>query len=555
MKARSPILFDIDALRNLVGATVFARGERYHRDGHAQILSVEPGRVLAQVTGSEDYRTELTVRGKQIGGQCSCPAFEDWGFCKHMVAAALAANDAPTEDGGALSRIRDHLKTKSVDTLVAMILNLAERDPALFRKLDTASISLRADDKTLEARLRKAIDSATRTGDFIDYREASGWASGVDAALDALADVASGAQAPLALKLAERAIERIERAAESIDDSDGHCGTLLQRARDIHLAAARAARPEPLQLARDLYAREMEQDFGAFDGAAALYEDALGEKGLAEYRRLAAEAWDKLPARSAGRRENHEFNYDYNRLRDILDFFAGRDGDVEARVALRAKDLSSPWSYLQLAEFCRSQGRKEEALRRAEEGLWLFEDRSPDERLVLFTAELLAEAGRGADAEACLWRAFEKTPSRALYDQLCKLGGNARERSLKSLESRLAKTTGPLGSSLADLLIEILMREKMYDAAWASARKYRVSGVMKNALAEASEKNYPVEALRVYAERVEQLVDGGGNSGYTQAAALIARMSKLRSAAEQTAYVAVLRERFGRKRNFMKLIE
>ena len=52
----------------------------------------------------------------------------------------------------------------------------------------------------------------------------------------------------------------------------------------------------------------------------------------------------------------------------ILDFFAERDGDVEARIALRMRDLSSPWDYLQLAEFCLSQGRQDEALRRAEEG-------------------------------------------------------------------------------------------------------------------------------------------------------------------------------------------
>ena len=29
---------------------------------------------------------------RTIGGDCSCPAFEDRGFCKHMVATALAAN-------------------------------------------------------------------------------------------------------------------------------------------------------------------------------------------------------------------------------------------------------------------------------------------------------------------------------------------------------------------------------------------------------------------------------------------------------------------------------
>src|SRR5260221_2366897 len=82
--------FDVGALQELAGDKVFARGEEYYRDGQVQILSIEPSRVLAQVAGSDDYRTTLTGRSKTIDGHCSCPAFSDWGFCKHMVAVALA---------------------------------------------------------------------------------------------------------------------------------------------------------------------------------------------------------------------------------------------------------------------------------------------------------------------------------------------------------------------------------------------------------------------------------------------------------------------------------
>ncbi len=119
MKAKAPVRFDIDALRKLAGAEVFARGQEYHRDGSVQILSLNSKRVLAQVSGSEDYRAVLTGRGSDIDGECSCRAFADWGFCKHMVATALAANvagdGAEAEAAGALSRIRDHLKRKGID--------------------------------------------------------------------------------------------------------------------------------------------------------------------------------------------------------------------------------------------------------------------------------------------------------------------------------------------------------------------------------------------------------------------------------------------------------
>ena len=93
MKAKSRPRFDVDALRELAGVKVFARGADYYSDGHVEILAIEPGRVLARVAGTEDYRTELTGHGEDIDGECSCRAFEDWGFCKHLVATALAVND------------------------------------------------------------------------------------------------------------------------------------------------------------------------------------------------------------------------------------------------------------------------------------------------------------------------------------------------------------------------------------------------------------------------------------------------------------------------------
>ena len=69
--------FDVAALRKLAGDKVFERGEDYHADGQVEILSLEPKRVLAQVAGSDDYRTVLTGSGNKIGGECSCPAFTD----------------------------------------------------------------------------------------------------------------------------------------------------------------------------------------------------------------------------------------------------------------------------------------------------------------------------------------------------------------------------------------------------------------------------------------------------------------------------------------------
>ena len=96
-----------------------------------------------------------------------------------MVATALAANEVdhgPEQSSGALARIRTHSRI-SRRVLVAMIVDLAERDPALFRKLEMASANDGADEKVLAARLGKAIDQATATRGFIEHGEAGGWAS------------------------------------------------------------------------------------------------------------------------------------------------------------------------------------------------------------------------------------------------------------------------------------------------------------------------------------------------------------------------------------------
>jgi tetratricopeptide (TPR) repeat protein len=547
--------FDINALEALAGSRVFARGQAYSRDGRVQIMTIDQTSIRARVTGSQDYRVELTGQGTNVGGTCTCPAVEHQLFCKHMVATALAVNEAgaSAEDSTGLARIREYLETRPAGELVGIILHRAENDPALLRRLEFATLSLDADSKRLNSALRKAIDAATRTRGFIDYGEAGGWATGVAEALDQLAGIAETRHAALALGLAEHAVERIEKAIEDIDDSDGHCCDLMARAQAIHLAAARSARPDPVSLAHDLFTRETEGEYDTFYGAVVLYADVLGEEGLAEYRRLAAAAWEQLPPRTS--RDRAAVVGDYSVLATILDFFAERDGDVEARIALRAKDLLSPWQYVQLAEFCLAMGREAEALRRAEEGLWIFEDDRPDERLVLFAVDLLVKSGRSDAAHAHLSRTFEKAPSFTLYTRLRLVGGAAaRKRAIEFLEAKAVRERRTSWHYPADLLIEILTSEEEFDEAWLAARRHGASAGLIGKLARASEATHPDEALEAYAQRVDQLAELGGNRAYADAAGLIERMARLRAAPEQAAYIAELKLRFARKRNFMKLL-
>ena len=245
----------------------------------------------------------------------------------------------------------------------------------------------------------------------------------------------------------------------------------------------------------------------------------------------------------------------YRRLSGIVDFFAERDGDVEARIALRAKNLSSSWSYVDLVEFCRKAGRAAEALRWAEEGLSTFEDERTDARLVDAAITLMTEAGRMADAITLARRTFEKNPSLAAYRRWRNLAGEAaREPAIALLETRARNAQPSKWGHPADLLIEVMMEEKDWTAAWRAVAGGGASPDAQMRLARASDQAHPQEAAEVFRREVDRLVEEGVARGYEEAAKLVKRVAALQSATAQASWVAELKTRFARKRNFIKLL-
>ncbi len=565
--------FDIAALRDVAGEKVFARGAAYHEDEHVEIVTIDRTRVLARVIGSEVYRCELVGMGKKFSGECSCPAFSDWGFCKHLVATALAANSlgsgALEQASSRFAKIREYLRAKGVEGLVEMVVGLAERDPSLLKELELSAAAAGADDSTLLAQFKKAITEATRTHGYVEYRNMRGWAQGIESVLDRIADLIENGRAALVLRLLDHFFARMDQALENIDDSDGGGAHVYAKACNIHLAACSQAKPDPVALARALFAREVDSEWEFFHGASGAYEDILGEVGLAEYRRLATEAWKKVrPLRTGARRaEDDQFSNRYA-LEAILESFAERDGDVDGIIDIRAKDLSTAHDYLGIAQLCLDHGREPEALKWTEDGLWQFED-NPDARLIFFASDLYRRIGRGEDADKLLWRTFERAPSLELYERLKSAAGTdriladaLRDRALGRLRAELEKPAGRSGmrwSSPRELFIRLAMAEGQLADAWMAVDRHGCNDLLLEQLAEASEHSHPAEALKAYADRVERMLRLGGQINYEHAYNMIERMRLLWQALgdtkQQSAYLGDLRNRHKAKRNFMKLFD
>jgi hypothetical protein len=473
------------------------------------------------------------------------------------------------QTGSRFTRIRDHLRAKGVESLIEMIMSVAERDSALLDDLELAAATDDADDEALFGQFKKVITEATRTRGFVEYAEVPAWIERAERILGRIESLIGRGRAELALRLLDHFFARMDAALNSMDDSDGRGGSLYAKACEIHLAACRKAEPDPVALARRLFAREVDDDWDFFSGASETYADVLKDAGLAEYRRLANEAGQKIRPRPAAGPpvRNDEAGMRY-RLGAILERFAERDGDVDARIAIRARDLSSAYAYLGIAQLCLDHDREAEALKWAEDGLWQFED-SPNERLVLLAVDLYGRLGRSQRADALLWQTFERQPSMDLYRRLKAAGGtdkksasSVRDRALATVRSHIDKSgrqTAARWPSPVELLLQLMMAEGLLGEAWEIVHARGCSAALLESLAEASEGSHPAEALQAYADRVERLASLGGQANYEGACRTIERMRLVRErigqATQHATFLADLMSRHKAKRNFMKLLQ
>jgi uncharacterized Zn finger protein len=128
-----------DILLEIAGDRYFARGEDYARRGYVHDLALEGDRLVARVTGTEDYYVELWAEDGELEASCTCPLGVDDIFCKHCVAVGLTwlANPKvikaqkgkrPAQKPVTMQEVEDFLGRQEKSTLLQWILDRAQRD-------------------------------------------------------------------------------------------------------------------------------------------------------------------------------------------------------------------------------------------------------------------------------------------------------------------------------------------------------------------------------------------------------------------------------------------
>lgn len=115
------------------------RGLKYFLQGQVILKSVTPKTVKAQCVGTRVYKVQIKDMGNRLEAECSCPAFEDFGPCKHIAATAYAvmqqhsggykASEESLEECERLSKIESYLMVHKKNELVSMILQYMSDDP------------------------------------------------------------------------------------------------------------------------------------------------------------------------------------------------------------------------------------------------------------------------------------------------------------------------------------------------------------------------------------------------------------------------------------------
>ena len=220
------------------------------------------------------------------------------------------------------------------------------------------------------AMLKAAVDDGLRTRRHLDYWGSPAWARDAAPVVDALAEEVATAPSAELVVLLQRAAGHLVTVILRADDSNGMIGDLCRDVLDLHRRACVAGVADPQRLAKWMVKFAFEdQDFFEIDPVA--YTDALGDKGLAVYRREIATRSDPTDApdgRSATLRAfyggfpSFAAKYAAERLAII-------DRDVDRLVELLGGDLSSPHQFQGVAEAMVELGDADDALRWARRGI------------------------------------------------------------------------------------------------------------------------------------------------------------------------------------------
>lgn len=561
-------------LKQLAGETYFTRGEKYFLSGNVLNLITGDDFASGKVLGTKAYRVHISIKSGKINWSCSCPLGEDGEFCKHCVAVGLAVLETSSISKSktksiTFADVENYLMLLDKGELIKIIIDAAKDSDRVYNKIfiETAS---KSKDASEVATLKDIIDDTIATDDFISWREMSDYAQRVDDVVEGLRKLLKDGKVESVISLTEYALKMVENVIGQADDSSGELGAILEDLQEIHYDACKSARPNPEDLANRLYKWEMSTDWDIFSGAVKKYSEILGQEGIAIYRNLAFETWEKLPSLCPGQNK-YDTKYNRYRITRIMEDLADLTGDPQQLISIKEKDLSNPRAFLEISKIYDKSGDRAKSLEWAERGLKTFAEESGRE-LREYVADKYHQLNRSRDALTIIWIEFKKTTSLSSFELLKKHAENAnawdswRNQALQFVRDKRVDAIGKKKKPWVDpefvdnsLLVQIFIWEGKVEEAWEEAKNGGCRNDLWLELAKRREKSHTLEVMPIYQKKVAYLIESKHNATYAEAATMLKHMKKLMtsigSQSDFERYIDQLKSFHLRKKNFLKELQ
>ncbi len=552
-------------LISLAGERSFAHGKECFATDAVGELREYKGKITTVVQGSASYQVTLRHTSRQFEGVCDCPASDNFDFCKHCVAVALKYRTELAERerlsrGSTGDKLLAYLKSLNKQQLAGELYALLTQDKTLFDewslKAEIASGGL--DAKAMKKRITAAISYNRH---IYRYPQVRKYFARVETVTQFLLENRHQFDAEQALSLTEYALQRLEKALDTIDDSGGFRDTCLLDLHACHVQACAALEWRKDKLASYLAKLFLQREDSLYPAIPDAYTEVLADEGLARFYAEINQVWEALPPLQTG--EEWTEKYRYVRLGNVLEQQARMENNQARIIELKAKMATQTRDFIELSKLCQSQdmSQAERWLARAQEGNKNVKSRLRECDVDYQQINIWRQQGKWADALELQWQLYCQRPSLQHYQwlkELAKDAGSNHDWLQKALafnaEQHASNQLTWQKHTYANAIVELNLHEQRPEPALRFAEQHGIDPQLLLATAAANAQHVE-RVLPLYARVARQEVRQGNNEAYRSAIAVLKAARKNIDADHVpllTMHINELRREFKAKRNFIK---
>jgi hypothetical protein len=468
---------------------------------------------------------------------------------------------------------RTNLAELGAERLAELMIEISQGNAAIKRRLRLELAGMESP-IVLAKEIRKRLATIARSRTFVDWQTRKALVDDLQAQRRAIAQVAKRLPGD-GLDLMWRFLDLAESVFERSDDSSGTIGGVFRAAVGDLGDIAQSTRPDPKQLADQIFRALLRNDYGQFDGLIQVLQPALGPEGL-EHLKQRMVALSAEPVRKPSANERQVIGWGSggalyaddiaersraSTVRLALQDIADAQGDVDSYIAQYDEPVRKvPKIAAEIARRLLAAGRADEAWQAIEATEHRRRD-WPDFEWEDARIEVLDALGRGDQAQAARWSCFERSLSgRHLRDYLKRLPDfedfETEQRALDYAER--------YGSLLQAVSFLVAWPSLDRAARLVTERAEALDGDDYEILTPASEvlaAKYPLAATLLLRAMIDFALTRSRSSRYGHAARHLRECAALASATPDygsfethDAYLGRLRREHGRKTAFWNMV-